>query len=235
MTLPKMMTPKFDTLLPSTQQKITYRPFLVKEEKLLLMAAESDDQADMERAIIDILHSCVLTEGVDYNALTSYDLEYLFLQLRAKSVGEKTSLYLSHDKEKDCKEKTEVEIDLTKVEVQFNEEHVHDIKLDDNIGIKLKDPSIFDLTQLKNEEIETKDVIDVLSNCIELVYDKEDIYEDFTKEEAIEFLSNLTQPQYVKLQTFLTSIPQLVYNAKWTCKACGETDELKIRGIQDFF
>lgn len=235
MPLPKLVTPEFTVKVPSTKEPVKIRPFLVKEEKVLFIAMEGEDAKDIEGAIVNILESCILTPGIDVKKLPSYDLEYLFLQLRGKSVGENIKLRLSHGEDKECKAVTEVEINVDDVQVYFDENHTNNIQISDDIGIKFRDPSLGDLTSVTISDNNYDTVVNVVANCIDMVYDKEDVYDNFTFEEASEFLNSMTQDQFVKVQGFFDTLPRLRHTITWTCPECGETDSVTVEGLQNFF
>ena len=235
MPLPKLVTPEFTISVPSTKEPVKIRPFLVKEEKVLFMAMEGNDANDIEGAITNILESCVLTPGVDVKKLPSYDLEYLFLQLRGKSVGETIKLKMSHGEDKECKAVTDVEINVEDINVFFNENHTNKIQISDDIGMKFRDPSLRDLTNVEVAENDYDTVVNVVANCIDMVYDKEDVYDEFTREESVEFLNSMTQDQFVKVQGFFDTMPRLKHTITWTCPECGETDSVTVEGLQNFF
>jgi len=238
MALPKLVTPEFDTVIPSTKEPIKFRPFLVKEEKILYMALESGEEKDIYNAVMNILDSCVLTPDIDKEKFTSYDLEYLFLKLRAKSVGEKIELSLKHMKEEyssKCSHATKVMVDIDSIEIEFNEKHNNTIELEGGVGIQLRDPktSMFFNTQTTNNEIEQ--LLNVVCECIDLFYDEGDIYEDFTQEESREFIENLTKENFEKIVEFFNTLPKLTHEIAYTCPECGETETIKLEGMQSFF
>ena len=235
MPLPKLVTPEFTVKVPSTKEPVKIRPFLVKEEKVLFIAMEGEDAKDIEGAIVNILESCILTPGIDVKKLPSYDLEYLFLQLRGKSVGENIKLRLSHGEDKECKAVTEVEINVDDVQVYFDENHTNNIQISDDIGIKFRDPSLGDLTSVTISDNNYDTVVNVVANCIDMVYDKEDVYDQFTREESVEFLNSMTQDQFTKVQGFFDTLPRLKHTITWTCPECGETDSVTVEGLQNFF
>jgi hypothetical protein len=229
MALPTISLPTYETKIPSTGQDIKYRPFLVKEEKILLMALEGRDKKEITIAIHEILKSCIYDE-VDFSKLPTFDIEYLFLMLRAKSVGEVISFRVGHSNS-ECKHKTDIEIDLNEIQVA-GEIKDGNIMLDDNVGIKMHYPTI---SSLDNKSADSTDILSLIADCIDVVFDKEDVYDDFTKEELIEWLGNLNQSQYKKINDFFNSAPKLTHTVQWKCKECGEVDEMTIEGLYNFF
>jgi len=237
MPLPKLVTPEFTVMIPSTKEPVKIRPFLVKEEKVLFMALEGQDAKEIENAILNVLEACIITPGINLQKLPSYDIEYLFLQLRGKSVGEEITMLMRHMDNTDCQHVTEVKFNVDEINVKFNENHIDKIEIGNGIGIKFKDPS---LSELVNGTINITDdeydlVTGVVANCIEMIWDADNVYDDFTIDEAKEFLSNMTQEQFVKLQTFFDTMPKLSKNIEWTCTACGKSDSIIVEGLQNFF
>lgn len=235
MALPKISTPTFTTIIPSNKMEVTYRPFLVKEEKNLLIAMESKDQSDMQRAMIDMISSCILTEGVNIDKLPSFDLEYLFLKVRSKSISEKVSLGYRHKdginyKGEPCDAVTDVEINLDDVEVKFSDKHMTTIKLDDRLTLKMRYPTIADLKS--GEDINE---FDMVARCIESVYDDEEVYEPDDLDDAKTFLGSLSNQQFAKVAEFFSTMPTLSHTVTYTCKKCGQVDTIELKGVSDFF
>ncbi len=238
MTLPKLITPEFSMEIPSTKQEIKYRPFLVKEEKVLYIALEGGDPKEIENAILNILEVCILTPDVEIRKLPSYDIEYLFINLRGKSVSEIVNMSVNHAEYKECKHTTDIQFDVNEVKVEFNENHINKINIVDKIGIQFKDPSLSDLVskEINLNDTENYDsVLNIVANCIDVVYDEEDVYTNFTKKEIVDFLGELTQPQFLKIQEFFDTMPKLKKELNWTCEKCGENDKVVIEGLQNFF
>jgi len=231
MSLPKMAIPTFVTKIPSTGQEVEYRPFLVKEEKTLLMAMSSEEQSEMARAALSIIDSCVLTE-IDKNKLATFDVEHLFLQIRGKSVGEIINMKVNHGADAECRHVTSVQINIEDVSV---DKEITDgkIMLDDSVGVKMRYPSMSDVSGMDNSEEEIE--FEIINNCIEYVYDQDSVYADFSKEEMIEWLSNLKQDQFNKIRDFFDEMPKLSYEIKWKCQQCGEEDSVTLEGLSSFF
>lgn len=232
MALPKLITPEFETTIPSSKKKIKFRPFLVKEEKILYMALEGGNEDEIENSIIKVLEDCILAD-VDPRKLASYDVEYLFLQLRSKSVGEVVELSLRHGADTDCDHRTPVAVDLNKVKVKFFKDHEYKININDELGMKLKDPTLSDLNGMTDTDY--NNTIKLIANCVDMVYDKEDVYPDFTIEEATEFLLSMTQEQFKNIEKFFDTLPKLQHEIKWTCPECGKKDSVTVEGLQSFF
>ena len=249
MALPLIVTPQYTLEQPSTGKQITYRPFLVKEEKLLLMAAEIEDERESQReaikAIKQVIENCC-DELDDIDSLPLFDLEYIFLQLRAKSVGEVVEPTISCP---DCGSPIKLKIDLSKVKVTKPATTKFDIRLTDTIGVKMKYPS-FEVFQsrLLGKDFSLEQVFDVMIDCIECIYTADEVHslKDYTREEATEFLDSLTQDQFNKIQEFFENIPRVEHKVKYTCKhkvrtgdttseACGHKGEIVLNTVNDFF
>ena len=243
MALPKLNVPVYETILPSTDKVVKYRPFLVKEEKILLTAVESEDNTIVTNAVKQILKNCIQGK-LNINELPTFDIEYLFLRLRAKSVGEKITVGLkpfpcAQNEGELCKFSTEVEINLEEVKVKKNDNHTSKIMIDDNVGVKLKYPDIDLITPDGNKEkLSQVDLgMSVIKNCIDMIFTKETVHErdSFTEEELDEFLDSLNSEQFERIKEFFDTIPKLSHTAKYTCKTCGEEKETTIEGLNSFF
>ena len=193
MPLPKINTPTFELVLPSTAKKIKYRPFLVREEKILVMAMESDDMKQITSAIIDILNNCILTRGIKVEKLSTFDIEYLFLNVRSKSVGETVEVNVTCPD--DGVTQVQMEIDIDSIKVQKDKNHTNIVKLDDNLSMKLKYPSMnefiennFDATDTSRSEVSQS--LDMITSCIDMIYNEEESWSstDSTKKELSEFI-----------------------------------------------
>ena len=236
MALPKIDVPIYSIELPSSEKKIKFRPFLVKEEKILLMAGESDDPNDMVEALKQVINNCAIGD-LDVEKMPTIDLEYFFINLRAKSVGDKVRILASH-KEGDCKYQMPVNINLEQVEVVRGEDHTNKIDFGNDIGMTLKYPDFAMMQKL--EGITGNDIekfFDLVSESIENIWDEDKVYEsaDHSKEELIEFLESLNNSAFEKIQQFYTGLPALVYKTRYKCKECGEYEDLEVRGLANFF
>ena len=199
MPLPKINTPTYDLTLPSTGKKIKYRPFLVKEEKILIMALETEDISQITNAIVEILNDCILTKGVSVSKLATFDIEYLFLNVRAKSVGESVEVNVVCPD--DNKTSVQMEINLDDIKVQKTRGHKNIVKLDDQYSMKLKYPSLNQFIDSNFESDEESDVdksMNMITSCIEMVYDKEESWSasDSTQQELEEFIEQLNSKQF---------------------------------------
>jgi len=245
MALPKITNPIFELTLPSTGQSVKYRPFLVKEQKILLFALESQDQKSTLLAIKQIITNCSIDE-LDADKLPIFDLEYFFMRLRAKSIGENVELQMRHptgynSNSEDCGHATQVTLELLNVEVVKSETHSDKIILDEasGIGIKLKYPTV-DMAN-SAEAVDGKNQMDVATDAIvssiDYIFDKDTVYSkaDSTKQELVEFIENLSQDQYLKLTKFFESMPKLKHKIVWTCGKCQCKDETTLEGLSSFF
>ena len=235
MALPILETPKYETKIPSTGKKIHYRPYLVKEEKILMVAMESSDQKQMLQAMKDVVASCTF-DKVDPDKLALFDLEYLFLKLRAKSVGETSKLSIKCEK---CEKKTNVDVHLDSIEVDMSHAPSNKIKLTDKVGISLTWPKVDFLTTLgsKTEEDQRKALFDIVIKCIDSIYDEKQIHKaaDQTPEELLVFVESLNQSQFQKIQEFIEKMPKLEHEIVFNCAHCKQENKVMIRGLQNFF
>jgi|TARA_R100000030_G_scaffold99921_1_gene91837 hypothetical protein len=235
MALPILETPEFEATLPSTGESILFRPFLVKEEKILFMALQGGDQNEMMNAVKNILGACVLSpEYFAVENLTMYDVEYLFLKLRGKSVGEQIDLKVKHP-DSECNHITEVSINIDDIEVQFPENYSDKIQLTETIGIKMKPIGFTSSFDLNLDDPSFDDLIAVVAQCVDMLYDDQNVYEDFTQEELVTFLEGLNQSQFAKIQEFFNMSPKLSHTITWTCEKCGETETITVEGLNNFF
>ena len=240
MALPILVAPKYELVLPSSGKTYSYRPFLVKEEKVLLMAMEGNDEKEMVGAIKQIISSCV--ENIDVNILPTFDLEYVFLKLRAKSVNDKVTFNVKHanninSKGEDCDGKRAVTIDLNKVEVVKTPGHSNKIQLNDQVGLIMKYPNIEISETAKNTDSDTENVFDMIKKCIESVFDTERTYSpsDYTPKEMDTFIDSLTNQQLEDIQKFFETMPKLKYEMKWKCEKCGCEEVVLLEGLNNFF
>lgn len=238
MALPKLNNaPKFEMTIPSLNKKVQFRPFLVKEEKVLMIAAEAGDSTSTLNAIFDIVNACCIDENFQPSNLTAYDVEYMFLQIRAKSVGEssKITATCSH-----CDSQNEVSINLNEAQVSGKEIQSDIIKLNDDISLKMKWPSYAELigAGVTPEEMSNIDTLfRLLSKCIDSVMTEEENFKlsDQTESEINDFIESFSSEQFNKVREYVEAIPQVRYNLKFTCNNCGTVNEREITGIANFF
>lgn len=237
MALPKMQLPLYNVVIPSIKKEVKFRPFLVREEKALLIAQQSEDAKVMANTLKDIIINCI-QEPIDVDSLATFDYEYLFTQIRSKSVGEIVDLVFLCDVCEDDKARTVVHMDITKFEVKYTEGHINKIQLTDSIGIKMKYPNIDTIQALENAAAGDVDAIfDVVSDCIEFIYDGDEVYptKEQTKEEVLEFLNNLTQDQFAKIQQFFDTMPKMSQPVQYDCPVCGRHHDKVMEGLASFF
>jgi hypothetical protein len=232
MALPIINAPTYELVLPSTKEKITYRPFLVKEEKILLIAMEDGEEATIIRAVRQIVNNCTF-EKLDPDIMATFDLEYVFLNIRAKSVGEVATLnLLSPD---DDKTYVKVEIPLDKVKVKFTKGHSNNIKLTDDISVEMRYPTFEMLQESTNNT--TENVFSIVAECVERIFDGEDIYErvDFTKDELDAFLDSLGTKQFQEVQNFFETMPKLSHDVTFINPETKKENTITLEGMQSFF
>lgn len=239
MPLPKISTPTFELELPSNGKKIKYRPFLVREEKILIMALESEDMKQISSAIVQILSDCILTKTVKVQELSTFDIEYLFLNVRAKSVGETVEVNITCPDDEETV--VQMEIDIDTIKVQKNPEHTNIIKLDDNLSMKLKYPSLDQFVENNFEVNENETDVDkslsMITSCIDMIYDSEDSWSasDCTKKELDEFIEQLNTKQFKEIETFFTTMPKLSHTIAVKNPKTGVESEVVLEGLASFF
>lgn len=240
MALPMNATPIYTLQIPSTNKEFKYRPFLVKDEKALLAAQQSEDQLVMVDTVRDVIRSCAKSE-IDIDALASFDIEYIFLKLRAVSVGEMVELVFQCDEdhgEDNEKAQSKVFIDLNKVAIKSDKKVDPKIPLFGDVGVVMKYPTFETMKQLQEtDKAEPDQVFDVVTSCIEYVYSADEIFyaKDQSKEELYEFLNNLTSEQFVKIQEFFNNMPKLSIDVEYKCPVCGKQHNKVLEGLQSFF
>ena len=231
MSLPKLVTPEHTIELPSTGEKVNFRPFLVKEEKILLTALEAGENSDIVKAIKQVMTNCILSD-LDVDNISFFDFEYLFLMLRSKSVGNGLDLTLLHNCE-DPGIENKVMVDLDTIKVKFPKEHTSKIMIDDVYGVKMKYPTIKDSEKYQN--MSNENLLEILGDFIEFVYDKDNVYDEFTEKEMSDFVESMNKSQLENIMTFFNNMPSLKHDLTYTCKKCKETVTHKIAGLNSFF
>lgn len=233
MALPKINVPKYNTKVPSTGEEIQFRPYLVKEEKILMIALESENGTQINNAVKDIISACTF-EKVDSNALTLFDVEYLFTKLRSKSVGETSTVLLPCSK---CEEKNEVVLDLEKI--NLGDQPDNRIDLGSGTGLIMKYPSMTEyLDVAENKDLDMIDkIFAVIAKCIDQIYSGDDVFDaaDQTQQELIDFVGELSSDQFKKVQAYLDAMPSVTVDAKFKCKECGHDNEVELKGLANFF
>ena len=240
MPLPTSTTPTYELNLPSTGKKIKYRPFLVKEEKILILALETRDQNQITNAVKDVLKKCVITRGIKIDDLPTFDIEYLFLNIRAKSIGEDINMIVT------CPDDRKTEVDVTvyvdEIKVIKSKEHVKDITLDKDMTLRMKYPSLnqFIETNFDTEE-ESQTTVDktfqLISDCMDTVYTKEDAWDskDYSPNERLEFIEQLSSKQFKQVEKFFATMPKLSHTIEVTNPNTKKKSKIVLEGLADFF
>jgi hypothetical protein len=241
MPLPKIATPTYELELPSTGKLIKYRPFLVKEEKILILALESQDTKQITLAIKQVLKECILTKGIKIDDLPSFDIEYIFLNVRGKSVGEAIDLIVTCSDDGVTEVPTKIYVD--EIKVQKDPEHSTEIKIDDEIVVKMKYPSLdqfiknnFDFTE--QESVSTIErSFDIISSCVESIFTAEEAWaaSDVTKKELVEFIESMNAEQFKKIERFFETMPKLSHTFKVTNPKTKVENEVTLEGLTSFF
>ncbi|MFZ4414238.1 MAG: hypothetical protein ACOYOV_14240 [Bacteroidales bacterium] len=240
MALPKIDTPVYDLDLPLSKKHIRFRPFLVKEQKNLMMAMEADDKETIERNIKQVLNNCTLTEGINIDKLPVIDIEYYFINLRARSVGEIVENGYVCTNEVNgvkCDNKIKAKFNLLEVQVEFDPEAKEEIKLTDNITIKLKYPEFSLVDKLSKKESAVDVAFEVVVDSIEYIYDGKQYYHahETPKEELLQFVESLNQTQFSKLEEFFNHLPKMNKKVEMKCSKCGFDHTFRMEGLESFF
>ena len=238
MPLPKISTPTYELELPSTGETIQYRPFLVKEEKLLVIALESEDTKQITTAIKTVIKSCILTKNIKVESLPTFDIEYLFLNIRGKSVGEELEVNIICPD--DGETQVPVKINLDDIKVQKNEEHSNRIKLDDSIMMEMKYPSLDQFIK-SNFDFSDKNAMDqsfeLIASCIDKIFTEEEVWTaaDVTKKEMADFLESMNSSQFKDIEKFFETMPKLSHTIKVTNPVTQIESEVVLEGLASFF
>ena len=238
MPLPKISTPTYELELPSTGKTIKFRPFLVKEEKLLVLALESDDSKEITNAIKAVLKDCIQTRGVKVDTLPTFDIEYLFLNIRGKSVGEDIEVsVLCPD---DGETYTEVQISIDDIKVTKDKNHSNQIKVDDNLMMEMKYPSLDQFVK-SNFEFSNDNQVDqsfeLIASCIDKVYSADEAWttDDFTKKEVMEFLEQMNSSQFKEIESFFSTMPKLSHEVQVVNPKTKKKSKVTLEGLASFF
>jgi len=252
--LPQIKTPEYELVIPSTGQRAVFRPFLVREEKILLMAMQSEDERQIIRAVEDIIHSC-LQSPIETNKLSMFDIEYIFLKIRSKSIGEIIEMKYQCQNEVDkpyrdedsgvmmarkapCGTYVPIKIHLDEVQVERDPDHTTQIKLTDTVGIMMRYPNMAMARSMGRAAQKTEDVsqaLDLIASCIESFFNETEVITEFNHDEVVTWLEGLTQQQFALIQKFFDTIPRLRHKINFECPACGYKQDIVIEGIQNFF
>lgn len=232
MALPQFNVPKYELTVPSTGQTVMYRPYLVKEEKLLMIALESQDESQMTRAMVDIVDSCTMN-ALKINSLTMFDIEFIFTKLRSKSVGETSTVKLPCEK---CETMNKVDIDLDLAQITPKPEKK--IKLTDDTGLIMKFPSLADYTDIQKSDASNIDkIFNIIITSIDSIYSGDEMFDtsSHSKKELLDFVESLSAEQFKKVQAFLDAMPVVYINALFKCENCGSDNDIELKGLANFF
>ena len=238
MILPKISVPTYSLEIPSIKKEIKYRPFLVKEEKILIIAMESDDMKQIMDAVKTVISNCIITKGIKVDQLATFDIEYLFLNVRGKSVGESVDVLITCPD--DGTTQVPVSINLDEIKVTVDENHSRDIKLDDVLTLRMKYPSLKEFVKNNFDNTESasvNDTFEMISACVEQIYSEEESWNasDTTKKELNEFLEQLTTNQFKEIEKFFDTMPKLSHTIKLKNPNTGEVSEVVLEGLNSFF
>jgi len=240
MPLPTIATPTYELTLPSTGKKIKYRPFLVKEEKILILALESQDQSEITNAVKDVLKKCILTRGIKVEELPTFDIEYVFLNIRAKSIGESIKIIVTCSD--DGTTQVPVTIYVDEIEVKKPEGHTTDIKLDDKMTLRMKYPSLNQFIENNFEtsltpEATVNKAFKVIADCMETIFTEEDAWDakDYTSKERLEFIEQLNSKQYKEVEKFFATMPKLTHSFEVENPNTKVKNTITLEGLADFF
>lgn len=240
MPLPTIATPSYELTLPSTGKKIKYRPFLVKEEKILILALESQDQSEITNAVKDVLKKCILTRGIKVEELPTFDIEYVFLNIRAKSIGESIKIIVTCSD--DGTTQVPVTIYVDEIEVKKPEGHTTDIKLDKDMTLRMKYPSLNQFIENNFEtsltpEATVNKAFKVIADCMDTIFTAEDAWDakDYSAKERLEFIEQLNSKQYKEVEKFFATMPKLSHSFEVENPNTKVKNTITLEGLADFF
>ena len=239
MPLPKISAPTYELVLPSSGKKVKYRPFLVREEKILIMALESEDTKQITTAIKDVLSTCILSRGIKIDKLATFDIEYLFLNVRGKSVGETVEVNVTCPD--DGKTQVQMEIDIDSIKIQRDPEHTNIIKLDDNLSIQMNYPSLNQFIETNfdtnTDQSQVDQSLEVIMTCIGQVYNQDEAWEasECTKKELKDFVESMNSKQFKEVENFFSTMPKLTHNIKVTNPETKVESTVVLEGLASFF
>jgi hypothetical protein len=229
MSLPKLETPIYELILPSSGEKITFRPFLVKEYKILLTTLDGEN-AEINRIVTELVDACTFNK-LKIESLANFDVEYIFLNIRAKSIGEITNLLLNCN---NCDNQISLDLDLTKATVEKTADHSPKISITDTIIIEMRYPKFEEMIDIY-QNFKSDRIVEMLSSCIKTVYTEDKIYDDYTKEELLEFVNSFSKNQFELMENFFLTMPKLVQRIEQDCDKCGTHNTMTLEGLQNFF
>ena len=233
MNLPILETPTYELNLISVDEPVKYRPFLVKEEKILLTAMEGEDPVEIINAVKQILKNCTLAD-IDVEMLPTFDMEHLFLNIRSKSVGETSDIIIECEK---CNESIPINISLSDINPTIDENHTPQVKLNEKITIEMKYPTMENLSNYTQSDSSTEQTFQMIEKSIFAIYDNENVYymDDFPESEKETFINSLTQEQFLSIAEFFNTMPTLTKDISYDCKDCDITNTITLSGLQSFF
>jgi len=229
MALPKLETPTYELILPSSREKITFRPFLVKEYKILLTTLDAEN-TEINRVVTDLVDACTFNK-LKLDSLANFDVEYIFLNIRAKSIGEISNLLLNCN---NCDNQISLDLDLTKAIVEKSPDHNTRINITDKIIIEMRYPKFEEMINIY-QNFKSDIIVEMLSTCIKAVYTEDKIYDDYTKEELLEFVNSFSKNQFEMIENFFLTMPKLVQHIEQDCDKCGAHNTMTLEGLQNFF
>ena len=229
MALPKLETPIYELTLPSTGEKISFRPFLVKEYKILLTSLDAEN-AEINRVVSELVDACTFNK-LKIDTLANFDIEYIFLNMRAKSIGEITNLLLNCN---NCDNQISIDLNLTEATVEKSEGHVSKINLTEDIIVEMRYPKFDEMINIY-QNFKSDKIVEMLSDCIKTVYTEDKIYDDYTKEEMLEFVNSFSKSQFELIENFFLTMPKLVQHIEQDCDKCGTHNTMTLEGLQNFF
>ena len=238
MGLPKISTPIYELEIPSLKKKIRYRPFLDKEEKILIIALESEDSKAIANAVKNVISNCILSKGIKVDDLSTFDIEYLFLNIRGKSVGESVDVLITCPDDETTQ--VPVSINLDEINVEENPKHSRDIKLDDTLTLRMRYPSMTEFIKSNfdsGDSVSVDDTFDLIVSCIDQIYSEEESWtaSDSTKKELLEFVEQLSSKQFKEVEKFFDTMPKLSHTIKVKNPKTGVESEVVLEGLSAFF
>ena len=238
MPLPTIATPTYELEIPSIKKTIKYRPFLVKEEKILVIAMESEDPKQIAEAVKTVISNCIMTKGIKVDQLSTFDIEYLFLNIRGKSVGEDVEVLITCPD--DGVTQVPVSINLDDIKVVIKDEHTRDIKLDANLTLRMRYPSMQEFIKTNfalESSVSVDDTFDMICSCVEQIYSEEESWSasDVTKKELTGFIEQLTSSQFKEIEKFFETMPKLSHKFKVKNPNTGVENEVVLEGLTSFF
>ena len=239
MPLPKINTPTYELVIPSTGKKVKYRPFLVREEKILVMALESEDMTQITNAVVEIISNCIQTRGVKVHDLSTFDIEYIFLNIRSKSVGETIEVNITCPD--DGVTQTQIDIDVDDIKIQKNPDHTNIIDLDGDLKMRLKYPSLEQFIEnnfeYNDEAVDVDKSLDMIISCVDIIYNEEESWaaSDSSKKEMKDFIEQMNTKQFKDIENFFVTMPKLSHTIKVTNPKTKVESDIVLEGLASFF